>query len=202
MTTARDLMIVALEEQPGSPVEQGDLSLALAGAEVLDLLDAKAITVDGDRVVPEPHRGPDDSLLAEAVAALDRQKPYETVEEWLWRRGRGLAARYLAALEEDGEVERRSRWMTLRAERPVLTDSGARRRARERWASHDPVLTHLAAAAGVRREPAQDGRDIADDRILAVLAAVGDAVVQLEAVRQQKTVEEAAFDNVWRGGGD
>ncbi|MYX63583.1 GPP34 family phosphoprotein, partial [Streptomyces sp. SID8382] len=31
-----------------------------------------------------------------------------------------------------------------------------------------------------------------------VLAAVNDAVMELEAERQRRAIEEAAFDNVWR----
>lgn len=32
----------------------------------------------------------------------------------------------------------------------------------------------------------------------AVLAAVHDAVEELQSVRQRKDVEQAAFDNIWR----
>ncbi|MYS50602.1 GPP34 family phosphoprotein, partial [Streptomyces sp. SID6013] len=31
------------------------------------------------------------------------------------------------------------------------------------------------------------------------LAAVHDAVVELAATRQRRSIEEAAFDNIWRG---
>jgi hypothetical protein len=33
---------------------------------------------------------------------------------------------------------------------------------------------------------------------VAVLATVSGAVVELDSVRQRKTVEDAAFDNIWR----
>ncbi|WP_457757775.1 GPP34 family phosphoprotein [Streptomyces mirabilis] len=49
MTTARDLLITAMDVDPDRPVGQGDLSLALAGAEVIDLLAADAVHLDGVR---------------------------------------------------------------------------------------------------------------------------------------------------------
>jgi len=39
MTTPRHLLMVAMDLESGRSSEQGDLSLALAGAEVIDLLD-------------------------------------------------------------------------------------------------------------------------------------------------------------------
>ena len=59
------------------------------------------------------------------------------------------------------------------------------------------MLAALAATAGVRDEPAEQEFD--DDAVTTVLAVAGDAVMELEAVRQRKQIEDAAFDNVWRG---
>ncbi|CAM5322629.1 HTH gntR-type domain-containing protein OS=Streptomyces antimycoticus OX=68175 GN=SSPO_097140 PE=4 SV=1 [Streptomyces antimycoticus] len=36
------------------------------------------------------------------------------------------------------------------------------------------------------------------DAVATVLAAVGDAVTRLEAVRLRRDVENAAFENMWR----
>jgi Golgi phosphoprotein 3 (GPP34) len=60
MTTPRDLLMVAMDMEPGRPPEQGDLSLALAGAELIDLLGVQAIRLDGERIVPvhQPDRYP------------------------------------------------------------------------------------------------------------------------------------------------
>jgi hypothetical protein len=199
MTTARDLAIVALGTATDKPVEQGDLSLALAGAEVLDLLDARALVLDGDRILPSAQSPTGDRLLDEAAAALVRQEPYESVEDWLWRRGRGLSSAYVDELERVGLTTRpRGRRIPLRTARTVLVDSAARREAEERSASGEPALAALAAAVGIRDEPAESPED-AEDTITTVLAAVGSAVQELEAVRQRKTIEDAAFDNVWRG---
>jgi hypothetical protein len=196
MTTARDLAIVALDVTADKPVEQGDLSLALAGAEVFDLLDARALVLDGDRILPQAQSPTGDRLLDEAAETLVRHEPYESVEDWLWRRGRGLSAAYVDDLERTGLASRRrGRRIPLRTGRTELVDSAARRQAEERWAAGEPVLAALAAAAGIGEEPSGE---LADETA-AVLAAVGDAVMELEAVRQRKAIENAAFDNVWRG---
>ncbi|WP_128801339.1 MULTISPECIES: GPP34 family phosphoprotein [unclassified Streptomyces] len=198
MNTARDLAIVALDAAPDRPVEQGDLSLTLAAAEIFDLIEAKALVLDGDRILPNAQAPTGDRLLDEAAAALSREQPYESVEDWLWRRGRGLASAYLDDLERVGLTTRqRGRRLPLKTWRTELVDSPARRRAQERWAEHEPVLAALAATAGVRDEPAEQEFD--DDAVTTVLAVAGDAVMELEAVRQRKQIEDAAFDNVWRG---
>ncbi|MET9909071.1 GPP34 family phosphoprotein [Streptomyces sp. NPDC006476] len=200
MTTARDLAIVALEAAPDRPVEQGDLSLALAGAEVFDLIEAKALVLDGDRILPSAQAPTGDRLLDEAAGTLVRQEPYESVEDWLWRRGRGLSSAYVEDFERVGLTARpRGQRIPLRTSRTELVDSAARREAEDRWAAGEPILAALAAAAGIRDEPAEDAEALAGETVTTVLAAVGDAVMELEAVRQRKAIEDAAFDNVWRG---
>ncbi|MEU6354921.1 GPP34 family phosphoprotein [Streptomyces sp. NPDC047072] len=200
MTTARDLAILALDVPPGRFVEQGDLSLALAGAEVLDLLEAGALTLDDDRIVPGPQAATGDRLLDEASAALSREKPHETVEDWLWRRGRELSAAYLDDLEKIGlTTRRRGRRIPLRTGRSVPVDSAARSHAEERRASGEPVLAALAAVSGIDDEKTEPDENVTGDTVTAVLATVGDAVMELEAVRQRRAIENAAFDNIWRG---
>ncbi|WP_027758715.1 MULTISPECIES: GPP34 family phosphoprotein [unclassified Streptomyces] len=211
MSTPRDLMIVALDVAPSRPLGRGDLSLALAGAEAYDLLRTGTLRLRGDRLAPLPGPGPDrlaplthpdleDGLLAEAAAALVREEPYEPLPDWLWRRGRGLSSAYLAALEAEGQVTwERSRWLPFRGGRTVLSDTEARRRAAYRWAADEPVLLALAAAVGIREELTPADPAVTDDTALTVLAAVHDAVMELEAVRQRRALEAAAFANVWRG---
>ncbi|MFE0107321.1 GPP34 family phosphoprotein [Streptomyces sp. NPDC059009] len=215
MTTAQDLAIVAAELTPDRPVEQGELSLALAGAEVLDLVEAKALVVDGDRIVPHAQEPTGDRLLNEAAAALVRQEPHESVEDWLWRRGRGLSTAYADDLVRTGPTARQpSRWARLRSRRTEPVDattstastastasapSTARSRAEGRWSAGEPVLAALASAAGLRAEPVEDTEELTGDPVATVLAAVGGAVQELQAVRQRKAIEDAAFDNVWRG---
>ncbi|MFH8347767.1 GPP34 family phosphoprotein [Streptomyces sp. NPDC018045] len=205
MTTPRDLqiiaMLVAMDADSPRPVDPGDLSLALAGAEVIDLLHAGAVALDGDRIVPEDRdrRAPADRLLDAAASALVRQAPYETVEDWLWRRGRGLSAVYRAALTEEGLIIRKRRRLPFRTGRTALASSSATRgHAADRWASGEPVLAALAAAAHIHDAPAADSLSGTDDAVMTVLAAVNEAVVELEAVRQRRSVEQAAFDNIWR----
>lgn len=201
MNTARDLAILALDVAPDRSVEQGDLSLVLAGSELLDLVEAGALVVDGDRVRPGDQPVTVDHLLTEAASVVVRQEPYESVEEWLWRRGEGLAAAYSAALESEGLATRaRGRRIPLRSGRTVLLDSPERIRAEERRASGDPVFAALAAAAGLQDEQPESDQDLADETVTTVLAAVGDAVMELEGVRQRRAIENSAFDNIWRGG--
>ncbi|MCX4766449.1 GPP34 family phosphoprotein [Streptomyces sp. NBC_01275] len=233
MNTARDLAIAALTVLPDRLVEQGNLSLALAGAEVVDLIEARAVALDGDRIVPGAPAPTGDRLLDEAAASLVRQEPYESVEYWLWRRGQGLSATYVDDLERSGLTTRsRGRRIPLRTGRTELVDSPDRRRAEDRRASGEPVFAALATAAGLRDEPTEqhedndgpgngvglensvglessegpensegreDGEDLAGEAVTTVLAVVAGAVQELEAVRQRKTIEDAAFDNVWRG---
>ncbi|MEU0133948.1 GPP34 family phosphoprotein [Streptomyces sp. NPDC006296] len=225
MTTAKDLFIIALHlGSPESPVGQGDLSLALAGAELVDLVTARAVTLDGDRVVPEqPTPAVDDRLLAEAASALVGQAPYERAEDWLWRRGRELAAAYQAALEEEGALSRGRRGrFTAAAAGVEAADTPARRRALDRWEDGEPTLASLASSVGVPDGRPEDdtgsGTESApgfgsdsdgsrvgsapasdDQAVTTVLLAVGDAVMELEAVRQRRAIENAAFANVWRG---
>ncbi|MEU3276770.1 GPP34 family phosphoprotein [Streptomyces antibioticus] len=203
MTTARDLLFVSLDVPSGRPVERGDLSLALAGAELVDLLAAGAASLDGDRVVPVPGAAVGDGSLDEAGSALVRKEPYESVEDWLWRRGDGLAAAYAAGLEAEERSGRprrswlaRSRADTSASVRPSA-DAEDRRHAADRWTAREPVLVGLAAALGIPEETAGEPEGLADDTE-AVLAAVNGALTELEAVRQRRRIEDAAFDNVWR----
>ncbi|MCX5195447.1 GPP34 family phosphoprotein [Streptomyces sp. NBC_00249] len=202
MTTPRDLLIVAVDRGSGRPVEEGDLSLALAGAEVIDLLAADAVRLAGEHIVPGYQQDLADRMLDEAAASLVREAPYESVTDWLWRRGRDLSAAYRAALEADGQLTRqRRRGLSPKAGELMPADSPARRRAADRWTSDEPVLAALAEAVGLRGERAGDSPDVTDEAVATVLAAVSDAVVELGSVRQRRAVEQAAFDNIWRGGG-
>ncbi|MEU3922595.1 GPP34 family phosphoprotein [Streptomyces sp. NPDC029004] len=201
MTTPRDLLIIAMDRESARPVEQGDLSLALAGAEVIDLLGAEAVRLDDDRIVPSLRPTIPDRLLDEAASSIAVEAPYESVDDWLWRRGRGLSAAYLAALGAEGQFTqpRRHRWMPSRNDATELLDSASRRQAAERWSSGEPVLAALAAAVGILDEETADLPSVSDDAVATVLAAVHDAVRELDGERQRRVIEDAAFDNIWRG---
>lgn len=202
MSTPQDLMIVSMDVASSPPVEAGDLSLALAGAEVIDLLGARAVTLEGDRLVPVDGPVTGDHLLDQAASALADEAPYESVGDWLWRRGRNLSSVYRAGLRATGLTAVNSpRWRPWATGEPVLLDSPAREEALARWTSGEPVLSALAAAAGIsgdRGEGAPSTGEVTDDAVATVLAAVHDAVEELQSVRQRKDVEQAAFDNIWR----
>ncbi|MEU1213017.1 GPP34 family phosphoprotein [Streptomyces sp. NPDC005790] len=200
MTTAKDLFIITMAPKPDHAVGQGDLSLALAGAELIDLIGAGAVTVDGDRIVPGGPPAPDDRLLGEAAALLTRHTPDERIEDWLWRRGRDLAATYRTALEEDGELTRqRSGRLSFGSKRVEPVDTPSRRRAAGRWEVKEPVLAALALAVGIDGGRSDDDPGLDDEAVTTVVAAVHDAVMELEAVRQRRTIENSAFANLWRG---
>jgi len=201
MTTPRDLMIIAMDVAPSRPVERGELSLALAGAELIDLLAAGAVILQGEQIVPGHRTAIADRLLDQAAASLAREAPYESVGDWLWRRGRDLASAYLVALEAEGQLTRqRRRWMPFRTGQMVLVDSVDRRLAGDRWASDEPVLAALATAVGIRDKGTGEIPSTADDSVETVLATVNEASMELGAVRQRRAIEQAAFDNIWRGG--
>ncbi|GGV63890.1 hypothetical protein GCM10010277_70280 [Streptomyces longisporoflavus] len=198
MNTAKDLFIIAMDVKYS--VGQGDLSLALAGAELIDLIEAGAIAMDGDRIVPTGQPTPDDRLISEAAAGLTRQAPYEQIEDWLWRRGRDLAAAYQTALEDSDELKpQRSGRLPFGPRRVEPVDTPARRRAADRWKDEEPVLTALASIVGIADEPSDIEPGLADESVTTVLAAVHDAVMELEAVRQRRTIENSAYANLWRG---
>jgi hypothetical protein len=200
MTTPRDLVIISFGVAPSRPLEQGDLSLALAGAELVDLLADGIVTLDGLHIAHIHGATLSDGLLEQAAASLAREAPYESVVDWLWRRGRDLAPAYLAALEADGQLApRRRRWIPFPTGQLELVNSPEGRRALDRWEAREPVLAALAAAVGIGSQEARFS-DGADDSVETVLGAVHDAVRELEAVRQRRAIEQAAFDNVWRGG--
>ncbi|MGW3242008.1 GPP34 family phosphoprotein [Streptomyces sp. NPDC001070] len=204
MTTPRDLIITALERAEERPVEPGDLSLALAAAEAVDLLAAGAVVLEGGRVVPRGRPEITDPLLDEAGSALVREPPYESVGDWLWRRGRNLTDAYLTGLEAEGVLvrERRRHRLILRGTRTALTDSPARRRAADRRAADEPVLAALVKAIGLRGGPAADAApDVTDDAANRVLAALDDALAELTAERQRRSRRraDAAAENVRRG---
>ncbi|MFD2082834.1 Golgi phosphoprotein 3 (GPP34) [Actinopolymorpha cephalotaxi] len=200
MSTARDLLIVVIDVMSGHPVEPGNLSLALAGAELIDLLQAQAVRLDGEQIVPTGRPAPGDRLLEGASSSLVRQAPYESVDAWLWRRGRGLAMVYVSGLQTEGELTRQpSRHRNpFRTGLLVLADSPARDEATARWESEEPVLAELAIALGIRDRRTTLPPGAVDDSVAAVLAAVEDAEHQLELERQRRAIEEAAYDNVWR----
>ncbi|GAA3295762.1 hypothetical protein GCM10020295_23700 [Streptomyces cinereospinus] len=56
----------------------------------------------------------------------------------------------------------------------------------------------LAGALGIEEPSAPGTGDAAGGPAVTVLAALGDALTELEAVRQRRRVEQDAFDNVWR----
>ncbi|MFE0801246.1 GPP34 family phosphoprotein [Streptomyces sp. NPDC058812] len=208
MNTARDLFVITLEVPSSRPITQGDVSLVLAGAELVDLRDAHALRLDGDLIVPlGDHADGTNALTAQATAQLVTEPPYETVEEWLWRRGRGLAGSYAddlaaqtAGSARGGLLPRFLRHFALsRSQEPPVRP---RHEATDRQLLDDSVLAAFAGTLGIGEavppEPTDTTpADQADDVGL-ILAVVSDALMELEAERQRRQIEQDAYDNVWR----
>ncbi|MFG2430770.1 GPP34 family phosphoprotein [Streptomyces sp. NPDC048590] len=208
MTTAQDLSILAFIPEADTGLERGDLSLALAGAELIDLVEAGVVTLDDDRIVPRtPAPRTEDALLGEAASTLASGPSSETVEDWLWRRGSELAGRYRAALEAAGLVApersrphlfRRDRGVPAGAGTSATADASTVDRAEARREAGDPLLTSLAAAVGMGEVPEATLTGLPDDAAT-VVTAVHQAITELAAERQRRSIEGAAFDNIWRG---
>lgn len=202
MTTARDLLFVAMDLPSTRALERGDLSLALAGAELIDLLGLGVVTLDGEFVLPTGvQEAAADPQLGLAAASVAPVADGETVEDWLWRRGRGLSEAYLAALEADGLLGREQgrRFLVLRTSRMVLAESEGRRRAAHRWAADEPVLLALAATIGISGPPPVPEPAPGPDAT--VLAGVRQAVDELaaERLRRERRLDEAHQTYVRRG---
>jgi hypothetical protein len=221
MTTARDLLTVTMDVPSAPSVRRGDLSLGLAASELIDLLRLKVVRLAADRIIPvhpaasgsaspgtatpgTPDAAPAlaDPLLTQAGEALVREAPYETVEDWLWRRGRGLPTVYLDAFEAEGQLarERRRRWGVFGSSRMVLVDSADRRRAAHRWSADEPVLVALAAAVGTGVVPTEVPA-YADPAVDTVLAVLHQAVAELaeERLRRARRRDEARVTTLRRG---
>ncbi|MER7738319.1 GPP34 family phosphoprotein [Streptomyces sp. NPDC096538] len=197
MTTAHDLAALAAAPGTDPAPDRGDLSLVLAGAELLDLADARAVVLGAERITPVVAPHDVDPMLMEAASEITREPPYETVESWLWRRGAGLAARYGAAVEA-AEPYRppRSHRRPFHRPRPVVSPLVVRHGV-DRLRAGDPLFVGLAAAAGMAEAPADVFGSLADDET-AVLAAIHQAITQLAAERQRRSAQQGAFDNIWQ----
>ncbi|MFD0053689.1 GPP34 family phosphoprotein [Streptomyces sp. NPDC127168] len=170
-------LAVALGGDPR--IEEGDLSLALAAAELVDLTEAQAVLLHGDRLLPAARVETGSPMLIEAASELVRDVPYETVVGWLWRRGSGLAGRYRVAVGDARHLHRQA------AE------------AMRDW--NDPVLAHLAAAAGMRPTPSDEASADLDHDQIAILGEVHQAVTQLAAERQRRSIERGPSEGILRG---
>ncbi|WP_406387495.1 GPP34 family phosphoprotein [Streptomyces sp. NBC_00887] len=198
MTTPQNLLMITMDETSTRRVDPADLSVALAGAELIDLLEAKAIGLDNGYLVPGRQAVPDDHCLQQAMESLHLTEPYQLVSDWLGNREDMLVERYTAALEtEDLATRRRPRGHPLRSREVVLVDSPAHRQALERWASAEPVLVALAASVGIRTEQPHRSAAETDEAVAAVLSAVEEALAGLAAEREESIITQAKLDGLW-----
>lgn len=198
MSTARDLALVAADPQDRTVVEQGDLSLALAGAELIDLLDAEALTLDGTLLVPAGPAPAGDPCCPRPRSGW---RTADLARPWTTGSGDGAATSPGATAPSS-----RRKGSSSPSGGAVTRCGGSAPRRRpdggpgrgERRSSGEPVLGALAAAVGLTGQGGE-ASDGLDDEQTTVLAAVLQAVTELAGERQRRTIEAAAFDNIWRG---
>jgi hypothetical protein len=197
--------IVPVSAVPVTRAPDGAPGPAAAQKAALEAAQEAAPEADGAPPVEAAQATPPvlaDPLLAQAAAALMGEPPHETVEDWLWRRGRGLPTRYLDVFEAEGQLarERRRRWGVFGSSRMVLVDSAGRRRAAHRWSADEPVLVALAAAVGTGVLPAE-GPARFGGGVDTVLAVLHQAVAELaeERLRRARRRDEARVTTLRRG---
>ena len=178
MTTPRDLMIIALDVAPSRPVERGELSLALAGAELIDLLAAGAATLDGEQIVPGDRTDLSDGLLDEAGSALLGQAR-RVGRRLALAPGPRLSPAYVADLEATGGSRLAPAAGSAAGRPAVPVDTADRRRPRNAGGRMNPSSPRSPPLPGSARSQPKPlgpaGEDLAEETVTTVLAAVGDA---------------------------
>jgi hypothetical protein len=77
------LLLVGLDDERGAAkLDWGGLETALAGALLLDLAGQDHLVAEGDTLVPAPGPGPEDPLLADALAVIAEGRP-RSAKHWV-----------------------------------------------------------------------------------------------------------------------
>src|SRR4051812_48902323 len=127
---AEELLLIALDDDSGANHAQVTLDAGLAGAVLLDLVAARAVRVEGDKIDAEPGQRPSHPLLSDALDAIAADSNPRTVEHWvnaLPRRLKPFKRRVADGLVDRGVLspERRSASSRPRAtSRPTRPPSG------------------------------------------------------------------------------
>ncbi|WP_406387413.1 GPP34 family phosphoprotein [Streptomyces sp. NBC_00887] len=190
--------MVTMDVPTSTPVDQEDLSLVLAAAELIDLLKVRVVGLESRHIVPGPHGVPAEHFLEQAAATLQLTEPYELIGDWLWRRDRALARSYTEALETDKLAAwQRPAGHRFRRREFTLIDSPARREAAERWAAADHVLVALAEAVGIKRDDRPSSANVVDSSVATVLSALGGTLVRLKSAQREEHHRQGKFDDGW-----
>src|SRR4051794_20488345 len=80
---AEELLLIALDDDSGANHAQVTLDAGLAGAVLLDLVAARAVRVEGDKIDAEPGQRPSHPLLSDALDAIAADSNPRTVEHWV-----------------------------------------------------------------------------------------------------------------------
>lgn len=193
-----DLLMITIDEAPDHPVEPERLALALAAAELIDLLGAGAVDLDGGRIVPGRGAVPGDRFLEQAASSVTGSEPFELVGDWLWRRDRALADAYTGTLEPSGlAIRQRPPGHPFRRREITLTDSPGRRRATERRQSAEPVLSALTEAVGMPGAETHGPGAAVGRPVSTVLSALRGVLEEWEAQRRERIIAQAELDRAW-----
>ncbi|TDT95846.1 Golgi phosphoprotein 3 GPP34 [Streptomyces sp. 846.5] len=158
MTRGRELALLAWDDRTGELGGGPELGCALAGAELLDLLETGRLGIHGanlavlGRTQTEPHTG--DPQFDRAIAVIKLIPEPKVIQAWIKRHAPGLRDSYRALLESEGAIApRRGRRLGLiPTSRIALTDPSERDELIARLsllATDDEPFAALAHRAGL-----------------------------------------------------
>ncbi|MFC1403674.1 MULTISPECIES: GPP34 family phosphoprotein [Streptacidiphilus] len=158
MTRGRELALLAWDDRTGELDGGPELGCALAGAELLDLLEAGRLGIRGanltllGRTQTEPHTG--DPRFDRAIAVIKLIPEPKVVQAWIKRHAPELRDSYRALLEDEGTIApRRGRRLGLiPTSRTALADPSERDGLIARLsllATEDEPFAALAHRAGL-----------------------------------------------------
>ncbi|MEY9836169.1 GPP34 family phosphoprotein [Streptacidiphilus sp. EB103A] len=132
MTRGRELALLAWDDRTGELGGGPELGCALAGAELLDLLEAGRLGIHGanlavlGRTQTEPHTG--DPQFDRAIAVIKLIPEPKVIQAWIKRHAPGLRDSYRALLENEGAIapQRGRRLGLIPTSRIALTDPSER----------------------------------------------------------------------------
>ena len=158
MTRGRELALLAWNDRTGELDGGPELGCALAGAELLDLLEAGRIGVHGanlavlGRTQTQPHTG--DPQFDRAIAVIKLIPEPKVIQAWIKRHAPELRDSYRALLENEGAIapQRGRRLGLIPTSRIALTDPSEREELIARLSlltTEDEPFAALAHRAGL-----------------------------------------------------
>jgi golgi phosphoprotein 3 len=90
LNLAEELLLLALSEEKGTVLlrAQTVLPYGLAGAFLIELIEANLLRLEGKYLIPAPSGSARDELLDGILATIRTSKRTHTLRHWVWRLGR------------------------------------------------------------------------------------------------------------------